>query len=170
MGRRRFAAVVAGTLTVVGTGAVVSQGAQPSPDPMGTRLHHSRVLSYPAAQVWPAAIRYLRVDRAYDLVDRDRDAGFILFDFPLSGRSDAPMGRGSLELVETEDASGRAAVRLQVSTDAGPAHLPHAIAEGLAKKLKEERGQPAPPPRLEPPPPEAPPGPWAPEPPGDGPA
>ncbi|MEM9462520.1 MAG: hypothetical protein AAGF11_50700 [Myxococcota bacterium] len=180
LGRRRFAAGVAGVLTVVGTGAVASQGAQSStaqatPDPkgatarifaLGTRLQHSRLLSYPVDQVWPAAIRYLRVDRAYALVDRDRDAGFILFDFPLPGRPE-DAGRGSVELVATEDASGRAAVRLEISTDAGPTHLPHAIAEGLAKKLKEERGQPAPPPTPTPVPDPTPPsppseeGPWA---------
>ena len=123
------------------------------------------MLSYPVDQVWPAAIRYLRVDRAYELVDRDRDAGFILFDFPLIGRPE-DAGRGSLELVATQDASGRAAVRLEISTDAGPTHLPHAIAEGLAEKLKKERGQPAPPPTPAPVPDPAPPsppsdGPWA---------
>lgn len=164
LGRRRFAAAatatVAGTLVMVGTGAVASQSAQP-PVPMATRLQHTRVLSYPADQVWPTAIRYLRVDRAYEVVDRDRDAGFILFDFPLEHRPETP-GRGSLELVATVDAAGRAAVRLVVSTDAGPTHLPHAIAEGLADKLKQERGQPAPPPSPTPPPEPAPPlGPWA---------
>lgn len=167
MGRRRFAALVAGTLTVVGTGAVASQGEPPAPTPMATRLHHSRVVSYPADQVWPTAIRFLRVDRAYTLVDRDQESGFILFDFPLGSRPDAPVGRGSLELVATEDSSGRAAVKLQFSTDAGPTHLPHALADGLAKKLKDERGQPAPPPRPEPTPaPKAPEGPWAPDLPG----
>ncbi|MEM7158255.1 MAG: hypothetical protein AAF799_35780 [Myxococcota bacterium] len=137
-----------------------------------TRIQHSRVLSYPADHVWPAAIRYLRVDRKYSLVDRDREAGFILFDFPVGTNPDGPSGRGSLELVTTKDASGRPSVKLNVSTDAGPTHLPHAIADGVASKLREERGQPAPPPRTEPPTPPKPPveddGPWANQPPDSG--
>ncbi len=166
-GRRRFALAAAAGLAVAGTGALASQDAPTSPTPAMTRLHHDRVLSYPASEVWPAALRYLRVDRGYALVDRDRDAGFILFDFPIGSDAHAP-GRGSVELVETEDMAGRAAVSLRVSTDAGPSHLPHAIAEGLAAKLRSERGQPAPPPK--PTPPDAPTrpepdGPWAPEPP-----
>jgi hypothetical protein len=125
-----------------------------------TRLSHARVVPYPMEQVWPTALRYLRVDRGYTLVDRDAEAGYVLFDFPIGDGSAAAgsvgngegeevrVGRGSLELLATVDASGRPSVKLQVSTDAGPTHLPHAIADGLATKLKTERGQPAPaPPR-----------------------
>lgn len=134
-----------------------------------TRLNHSRVLSYPAQEVWPAAIRYLRVDRGYAVVDRDQEAGFILFDFPVSSREDSPRGRGSIEFIATEDVSGRPSVKLSVSTDAGPTHLPHAIAEGLAAKLLAERGPPAapPPPPAEPTPPRDDSQPWAPMPPAD---
>lgn len=126
---------------------------------MATKLQHARVLPYPADQVWPTTIRYLRVDRGFSIVDRDRDAGFILFEFTV-GSDGATKGRGSIELVVTADPSGRPAVKLQISTDAGPLHLPHAIAEGLAAKLKAEHGQPAPPPPSTPPsptPPKSPP-------------
>lgn len=107
-----------------------------------TRLSQSRVLPYPIEQVWPTAIRYLRVDRDYAIVDRDSDAGFILFDFAVGERS----GRGSVEIFATEDASGRPSAQIKVSTDSGPVHLPHAILDGLSDKLRAERGQPAPPP------------------------
>lgn len=186
---RRLAALAGGAVVVVATGALAAPTlSHPSPHPSSsiephdvdgaiaagsTRLQHSRVLPYPADQVWPAAIRYLRVDRGFSLVDRDRDAGFILFEFAVGSDANGPKGRGSVELVETTDVAGRVAVKLQISTDAGPVHLPHAIAEGLAAKLKTERGQPAPPPSAPPspaptPPPEAPEdeGPWAPEQPG----
>ena len=143
-------------------GGVPIAAATPSPDTRGpafaasTRLSHARVLPYPMEQVWPTALRYLRVDRGYTLVDRDAEAGYVLFDFPAGpigdgsastgGEEEIRVGRGSLELLATVDASGRPSVKVQVSTDAGPTHLPHAIAEGLAAKLKSERGQPAPPP------------------------
>ncbi len=182
---RWWAALAGGVVVVVATGALASPGEPTSPTaprglvPSGptapheatpaaaTRLQHSRVLPYPADQVWPTAIRYLRVDRGFTVVDRDRDAGFILFEFGLDGGSSSK-GHGSLEIITTVDPSGRPAVKLQISTDAGPLHLPHAIAEGLAAKLKTDHGQPAPPPSptpAPPPPPEAPDddGPWAPE-------
>lgn len=176
-GRRRFAGLlgglVGGVVVVATTGALASPGLPTSAtrplgteasgaetaEPMATKLQHARVLPYPADQVWPTTIRYLRVDRGFSIVDRDRDAGFILFEFTV-GSDGATKGRGSIELVVTADPSGRPAVKLQISTDAGPLHLPHAIAEGLAAKLKAEHGQPAPPPPSTPPsptPPKSPP-------------
>lgn len=174
-GRRRWAALVGGVVVVATTGALASPGLPTSTtrnstdagleadavaaEPRATKLQHARVLPYPADQVWPTTIRYLRVDRGFSIVDRDRDAGFILFEFTV-GSDGATKGRGSIELVVTADAAGRPAVKLQISTDAGPLHLPHAIAEGLAAKLKAEHGQPAPPPPSTPPsptPPKSPP-------------
>jgi hypothetical protein len=109
---------------------------------------HKRVLSYPFDQVWPAAIRYLRVDRGYTLRDRDKSAGYVLFEFHLSGSTEAAprFGQGSLEMFPTTDPSGRPSVQLRVSTTAGPIHLAHTILEGVAAKVRAERGQPPPPP------------------------
>lgn len=169
--RRRWAALAGGVVIVAATGALASPGVPTSPTrlAMATRLQHSRVLPYPTDQVWPTALRYLRVDRGFSVVDRDRDAGFILFEFGLGsdGATDGAKGHGSLELIATADPSGRPAVKLQISTDAGPLHLPHAIADGLAAKVKADHGQPAPPPSAPPsptPPPPTPP----PETPDDG--
>jgi hypothetical protein len=117
-------------------------------EPRAGELGESRVLPYPMEQVWPTAVRYLRVDRGYEIVDRDPDAGFILFDFPIG--PDDKKGRGSVELFATKDASGRPSANVSVTTDGGPMHLPHAIIEGLGDKLRRERGQPAAPPRTSP--------------------
>jgi hypothetical protein len=93
--------------------------------------------------VWPTAIRYLRVDRHYSITDRDQDAGYIMFEFPIDG---GRTGSGNLELVKTKDASGRESVSLVVNTGAGPAHLPSTIIDGVSAKVRSERGQPPPPP------------------------
>jgi len=114
-------------------------------------IENRRVLSYPFEQVWPTSVRFLRIDRGYTIDEKDPDAGFILFTFPVG--ADAT-GSGSVELLRAADASGRPSVEVHVSTTAGPAHLPHTILDGLTAKLRAERGQPAPPP---PPPPEQPP-------------
>ena len=129
-------------------------------------LSHDRTLSYPLEQVWPTTLRYLKVDRGYTLVDRDAEAGFILFDIPVRrpGATEEQVAHGSIEMFATTDMAGRAAVKVAVKTDSGPSHLPHAIAEGLATKLRTERGAPVAPPAPSP----APPTPPTP-PPGDGP-
>lgn len=106
--------------------------------PAGTRLSQSRVLPYPVDHVWGASIRYLRVDRDYAIVDRDEETGYIVFEIPLGGEV---KGRGALEAFSTKDASGRVSTQLQISTEAGPTHLPHTLLEGIAKKVRSERGQ-----------------------------
>ncbi|WP_106395130.1 hypothetical protein [Enhygromyxa salina] len=114
-------------------------------------LENRRVLSYPIDQVWPTAIRYLRIDRGFSITDRDQEAGYILFEFPLDGNR---IGSGSIEMFPTEDPAGRASVSIGVNTGAGPVHLPNAMLDGITAKVRAERGQPAPPP---PPPQEDPP-------------
>ncbi|MFO7564794.1 MAG: hypothetical protein R6X02_19275 [Enhygromyxa sp.] len=113
-------------------------------------IENRRILSYPFEQVWPTAIRYLRIDRGFEVTDRDEEAGYMLFEFPVeSGR----MGNGSVEMFATEDAAGRASVSISVNTGAGPVHLPNSILDGIAAKVRAERGQPVAPPKREQPPP-----------------
>lgn len=149
------AASAASSETLASGRSAVSRSVAPLEAALSGRLSQARVLPYPLEHVWPTAIRYLRVDRGFVLVDRDEEAGFILFDFPLGAPGEGQkLGRGSLEAFATKDAAGRASVRVQVSTDAGPLHLPHSILDGLAAKLRKERGQPPPPaPAPQPPPP-----------------
>jgi len=155
---RRAATVAAGLLlaglgsTLAMAGVVATDYADswdaPAPVAAMGAIEHARTLSYPMDQVWPATLRYLRVDRGYTLVDRDSEAGYILFDFPLGrpGDAEARVARGSIEMFSANDNAGRSGVRVQITTDAGPAHLPHALAEGLAVKLRAERGNPVQPP------------------------
>lgn len=115
-------------------------------------IENRRMLSYPMDHVWPTAIRYLRIDRGFEITDRDRDAGYLLFEFPLEEKR---IGSGSVEMFEAIDAAGRASVSIGVNTGAGPVHLPNSILDGIAAKVRAERGQPAPPPppkQEEPPP------------------
>lgn len=134
--------------------ATTALASESSPAPAAARplalIENRRVLSYPFEQVWPTAIRYLRIDRGYKVTDRDEEAGYMLFEFPLDG---GRVGSGSVEMFATEDASGRASVSLAVNTGAGPVHLPNSILDGIAAKVRAERGQPVDPPKQEEPPP-----------------
>lgn len=129
--------------------AALEQAAPAATGPLAL-IENRRILSYPFDQVWPTTIRYLRIDRGFALSDRDEEAGYILFEFPLDGERS---GRGSIEMFALTDASGRPSVSVAVNTGAGPVHLPNSILDGIAAKVRAERGQPAPPPKHDPPPP-----------------
>ncbi len=100
------------------------------------------VVSYAPDDVWPAVVRFLRVDRGLPVREKDRDAGYVLFDYPDGGRT----YRGALELVATTDAEGRAATQIVLSLGDLPRHHEIALCDRLVAKLREERGTPPPPP------------------------
>lgn len=117
-------------------------------------LSTKRMLSYPYEQVWPTAIRYLRVDRGFKVADKDEEAGYIMFEFT---SDEGESGSGSLELVRTEDAAGRPSTSLVAVTNGGPSYLSNSLLDGVAAKVREERGPPATPPKKAPPEPPPPP-------------
>lgn len=111
----------------------------------------SVVLSYPVAEVWPTAIRYLRVDRGAALREKDAESGYVLFDLPEAQKS----YKGALEFVRTSDGEDREATRVVINLPDLPRHYELSLLDKLTLKVKDEYGSPAPaPPRK--PPPEAP--------------
>ncbi len=111
-----------------------------------------QVIPYPIASVWPAAVRFMRVDRNFPIAEKDEAAGYILFE-----HTDGPKPcRGSLELIRVTDAEGRDATRLAVTIPDLPKRYEQLLLDKLAAKVREDHGPPAPPPRKpEPPKPDA---------------
>lgn len=116
--------------------------------------------SYAFDRVWPAAVRFLRVDENVTIVEKDRDAGYVLFELVDDGKS----FRGALELVRITDRKGRAAVRLILRVQDRPSYVESLLLKKLMRKIVAELGSPPPPP---PPPPADEPG-DSPAPGGDG--
>lgn len=104
------------------------------------------VLPYPASDVWSSAVRFIRVDRGYEIREKDESAGYILFDLTEGSRK----YKGSLELVRTSD-EGREATRAIFSLPDLPRHYEVLLLDKLALKVREERGTPPPPPPRKPP-------------------
>jgi hypothetical protein len=103
---------------------------------------------YPIASVWPAAVRFLRVNRDFPIREKDESAGYVLFDY-----TDGPKPcKGSLELIRVTDAEGRDATRVAVSIPELPRRYEAMLADKLAAKLRDDIGPPAPPPRKPEPP------------------
>jgi hypothetical protein len=107
----------------------------------GTALaRSSSVLPYPPAEVWPTAIRYLRVDRGATLRERDAESGYVLFDLAEGNK----VYKGSLELIRTSDSEGREATRVVASLPDLPRHFETTLLDKLALKVRDEYGSPAP--------------------------
>ncbi len=86
---------------------------------------------YAIAEVWNAAVRFVVVDEAYTVVERDAEAGFIVFKFlpPGSKREE----RGSVELVRQGDETD-----IIGAMPSMPAHHEAAMVERLVAKLRRE--------------------------------
>jgi hypothetical protein len=120
-----------------------------------------KALAYPREQAWPAAVRFLAVDERLKLVDKDADAGYVLFEL----RDEGKLFRGSLEVVAIV-VEGRPLVRFVLTIEDRPSWLEVAMLRRLERKLRVELGSPAPAPAPRPPPRDAPKPPKPP--PGDG--
>ncbi len=90
---------------------------------------------YTKAQTYSGALRYLRVDLGYEIVERDPDAAYLLFQFVPSGKSDPT--RGSVEVIEVEDR-----VRVILQLPELPEYREAMLRDGLLEKLSGEYGAP----------------------------
>ncbi len=101
--------------------------------------------AYRMDQMWSTVVRLLRVDYGFSIRDRDREIGYLLFDYPHGNRT-VP---GSIELVEVEE-GGRPQVRVTLSIPAMPGYVERMILDRFTRKLREDHGQPMLAPRREP--------------------
>jgi hypothetical protein len=111
------------------------------------------IAPYPITSVWPAAVRFLRVDRGFPVTEKDEAAGYVLFDF-----TDGPKPcKGSIELIRATDREGRDATRIAISVPDLPRRYEQLLLDKFAAKLRDDQGPPAPaPPRKSNTPPPAP--------------
>jgi hypothetical protein len=98
-----------------------------------------KTLAYPRDQAWAAALRFIRVDERLKLVEKDSDAGYVLFEL----REDKKTFRGSLEVIDTVK-DGRHVIRFVLTIEDRPAWLEIEMLNRLEHKLRAELGAPAP--------------------------
>ena len=101
---------------------------------------------YSIADVWPSAVRFLRIDRNCVIREKDEAAGYILFDYPEGQKPH----KGSLELIRTSDTDGRDITRIAASLPDLPRYIEQLLIDKLSAKLREDHGSPAPPPPRKP--------------------
>src|SRR5688572_32966841 len=94
---------------------------------------------YTKAQTYNAALRYLRVDLGYEVVEKDPDAAYLIFRYaPNRATKDPPTG--TVEIVATDSR-----VKVFVQIPRMPEYHERVLRDGLLKKLREEYGVPPPP-------------------------
>lgn len=98
-------------------------------------------LAYRYEQVWNASVRLVRVDYGFEVKDQDAENGYLLFEYR-DGNRTYP---GSIELVRAQ-AGGREIVRVHVGIPAMPSYLERAMTQKLERKLRDDYGEPLPPP------------------------
>ena len=135
MSRRRPGWALAVALAVAALAPLLLAGAS-------ALARSNGLFPYPFAEVWPTAVRYLRIDRGATLRERDAESGYVLFDLPEGSK----VYKGSLELVLTTDSEGREATRVVVNLPDLPRHFESTLLDRLALKVRDEYGSPAPPP------------------------
>lgn len=99
----------------------------------------TRETTYRYNQLWRTAIRFLRVDNGFSVVEKDPKAGYVLFDYRESGRT----YRASLELVPTVRA-GKKYVTTGLRIEDMPSYVEVVLVDKLMRKLRSEYGEPPP--------------------------
>jgi hypothetical protein len=100
-----------------------------------SRARVSTDSSYTKQQTYSAALRYLRVDKGFDIVERDADAAYLIFAYPEPGQN-GKQAQGTIEVIEVKDH-----VKLVVQLPRMPEYHEQLICDGLLKKLKREYGE-----------------------------
>lgn len=121
---RRIWSSVAGALLLVAPGAALART--------------EAEVGYTREQAFSAALRYLRVDLAYEVTEKDADAAYLLFNFaaPELQRKTA---HGSIEVVQRQRT-----VRVLVNLPDLPSYCEEVLKRGLLDKLRVEYGEPSP--------------------------
>jgi hypothetical protein len=93
--------------------------------------------AYTKVQTYSGALRYVRVDLNYEVVEKDPEAAYLIFKYTPPGGSKTSAVTGTLEVIE---AGG--GVRVFVNLPRMPEYHERVFRDGLLKKLKDEYGAP----------------------------
>ena len=107
--------------------------------PLVAHARTEKTLAYHREDAWPAAVRFIRVDAHLKVIEKDADAGYLLFEF----REEKKTFRGSLEVIDVVK-DGRHQVRFVIQIEDRPAWLEIELLNKLEQKLRAELGAPAP--------------------------
>lgn len=88
---------------------------------------------YSKALTYNGALRFIRVDQGFELIEQDQENGYLLFKY----RADGDTSTGSIEVVEVQER-----VKYIVQLPRMPQYHEQVLSDGLHRKLREEYGEP----------------------------
>jgi hypothetical protein len=91
---------------------------------------------YTKTQTYSSALRYLRVDLGYEVVEKDPEAAYLIFRYTHTGQNKRQTN-GTIEVVEARDR-----VKVMVQIPEMPEYHERVLRDGLLKKLRLEYGAP----------------------------
>jgi hypothetical protein len=94
-----------------------------------------KTIHYTKDQSYNAALRFLRVDQRYIVVEKDLDSGYLLFEYPSEGSKEAT--NGSIEVIERGEE-----ISLIIQLPQMPHQHERMLADALLKKLRADYGEP----------------------------
>ena len=106
---------------------------------LGPASAHGRVSAesrYTKAQNYSAALRFLRVDKGFDVVERDEEAAYLIFRYPTPDRKEQS-ATGTIEVIEIDEG-----VTIIVNLPQMPQYHERVLSDQLQRKLREEYGPP----------------------------
>lgn len=103
-------------------------------------------VSYPFNSVWTTLVRLVRVDLGCAITEKDKDEGYVIFDYEDAGRT-VP---GTIELVRSKRGV-QEVISLVVQIPAMPSYVERMVIDRLERKLREELGVPRQAPNAPPP-------------------
>ena len=131
--RARAALVLAGVFAVFCSSVTPAEGKV------------ERTANWKFEVVWPALLRFLRIDEGHEILEKDSEAGYVIFRIKDEGKD----YQGALEAVPIIQ-DRRPSVRLSLRIEDRPDYMASGILQRFLYKLQDEYGPPPPPP----PPPE----------------
>jgi hypothetical protein len=105
--------------------------------PAFAQARSSSLYAYPESRIWTSVVRLVRVDFESPIVEKDKDAGYLLFSYAHAGKQYA----GSVEVVPTVD-KGEQRVKVLIQIAGMPSYVERMMLDKLEKKLVQEFGAP----------------------------
>jgi hypothetical protein len=103
-----------------------------------------REAAYRYDQIWSAAVRFLRVDSGFLVLEQDKETGYVLFEYKDATRT----VNGSFELVPGER-DGATFVTVGMRIQNMPSYVEVMLVDKFMRKLRDELGEPPPQRRVE---------------------
>jgi hypothetical protein len=107
-----------------------------APAPAGAQSE--KTVHWTAERVFPSAVRFLRIDAGVKIIEKDADAGYVIFEL----EDDGKRYQGALEVIRISD--DPVEVRLAITIEDRPEYMEQALLDKLELKLRKELGSPPP--------------------------